>query len=136
MASPAMVDRAEAKHLSRGLESRRLGVAAPPVGRYGAAMTDDNKPAVSDPRSAALDAQLAAMDPRRELVYRCALMSLSPHCRSDADWQKRAAALRKQLKLGEDGLSLVLREARALESQLIGSAAKIAAERRQHGKRR
>ncbi len=99
-------------------------------------MTDDNKPAVSDPRSAALDAQLAAMDPRRELVYRCALMSLSPHCRSDANWQKRVAALRKQLKLGEDGLSLVMREARALESQLIGSAAKIAAERREQGKRR
>jgi hypothetical protein len=93
------------------------------------------KPGVSDPRSPALDAQLAGMDPRRELVYRCALMSLSPDCRSDPEWQKRADELRRRLKLGEDGLTLVLREARTLESQLIGSAAKIAAQRAQGGKR-
>jgi len=38
------------------------------------------------------------------------------------------------LKLGGDGLALVLREAKALESELLGSAAKIAAGRRQGAK--
>ena len=97
-------------------------------------MTDSNTPAVSDPRSAKLEGQLTAMEPRRELVYRCALMSLSPDCRADAAWIKRADELRKRLKLGGDGLALVLREAKALESELLGSAAKIAAGRRQGGK--
>lgn len=97
-------------------------------------MADHNKAAISDPRSAQLEAQLAAMEPRRELVYRCALMSLSSHCRSDAHWRKRAEELRKRLGLGEDGLALVMREARALETELIGSAARIAAERRQSAK--
>jgi hypothetical protein len=98
------------------------------------AMVEPSKPAVSDPRSPKLEAQLAAMEPRRELVYRCALISLSPDCRSDADWLKRVDELRKRLKLGGDGLDLVMREARALESELIGSAAKIAAARRPGGK--
>ena len=97
-------------------------------------MTDSSKPAVSDPRSARLEAQLTAMEPRRELVYRCALMSLSPDCRNDALWIKRADDLRKRLKLGGDGLALVLREAKALESELLGSAAKIAAGRRGRAK--
>jgi hypothetical protein len=97
-------------------------------------MTDSSKPAVSDPRSAQLEAQLTGMEPRRELVYRCALMSLSPDCRSDAGWIKRADELRKRLKLGGDGLTLVMREAKALESELLGSAAKIAAGRRQGAK--
>lgn len=97
-------------------------------------MADRNKPAVSDPRGAQLEAQLTGMDPRRELVYRCALMSLSPHCQGDPHWRKRAEELRKRLKLGADGVDLVMREARALESELIGSAARIATQRRQSGK--
>lgn len=97
-------------------------------------MVDRKKPAVADPRGAQLEAQLTGMDPRRELVYRCALMSLSQDCQGDPHWRKRAEELRKRLKLGADGLALVMREARALESELIGSAAKIAAKRRRSGK--
>ena len=97
-------------------------------------MTESSKPGVSDPRSAQLEAQLTGMEARRELVYRCALMALSPDCRSDAAWIKRADELRKRLKLGGDGLALVMREAKALERELLGSAAKIAAGRRQSAK--
>ena len=77
---------------------------------------------VADPRCPELDAQLAGLDPRRELVYRWALMGASPHCRTDSKWKARVAELREELDLDEAGLADALREASALQRDLMASA--------------
>ncbi len=62
---------------------------------------------------------LEGLDPRTELVYRYALMAISPHCRGDRLFDLKTAALRALLRLDEDELAEILREAVLLEDSLI-----------------
>jgi hypothetical protein len=77
----------------------------------------------SDPRCAELEAMLDSLDPRTEYVYRLALMSVSEYCRADRLFELRAAALRAILRLDEDELAEIFREARALERRLVSELA-------------
>lgn len=77
------------------------------------------RPIVSDPRCAELEELLDGLDHRTELVYRFALRGLSEHCRGDARFNLQTAALQALLRLDEDGLADIFREARALEAMLL-----------------
>ena len=65
-------------------------------------------PNIADPRGDELEAMLAALKPRQELVYRMALAGLSRHCRSDRHWRDRIEELRRGLNT--NALAKVLRK--------------------------
>lgn len=78
---------------------------------------------VSDPRCAELEEMLDGLDPRTELVYRVALRGLSPHCAGDRRFNLHTDALQALLRLDEDGLAEIFREAHALRARLTADLA-------------
>jgi hypothetical protein len=79
-------------------------------------------PRIADPRCAELEQMLGNLAPRRELAYRYALRGLSDYCRGDRRWAARVAELERRLKLGEDAMAKLLREAAAISRQLLADA--------------
>lgn len=62
---------------------------------------------------------LRGLDHRTELIYRFALRGISPHCRGDRRFNLQTAALQALLRLDEDGLAAIFREAQALKATLL-----------------
>jgi hypothetical protein len=77
----------------------------------------------SDPRCAELEELLVGLSPRDELIHRFALRGISPHCRGDRLFNLRTDALKAQLRLDEDELAEILREARAAADRLLSDLA-------------